>query len=635
MNKKYVQILIFFLTISTMIFADISEDDLKIYNKKYDEKMYPNGSVVTLFQEDRIKINGDMTKEYYRRDVQKIISYKGKKGVSEYKIYFDGRYEKAEIIRAFTVNEKDGKYIENSVDKNSMRILDDPSEEGFMDYLVHKMGVVAFPAVDEGSIIDITYKITSKDKERLSYRINFAAVEPVLFKRTVVEADKDIKLNIYKENFDKNIKSEINKKGGSVEYKFEKENLNQIESEDSMTPVYTFSPVVYISMYNSFDEIKEFMQKKFSEEKLNPTEKIKILAEAVTDTSSNQREKALILKEYVAKNIQYIPVDDILLREVRNPEETIAKGYGALYDITALYIALLRGAGIEAYPVIAGIDGNFMKYEKNYFDVESFRTPFTAAKIDGKIVYIDSSSEFYRIGEINANNEMVLPIKNGKAEFQNMNPESDKRAKLKESYLIKIDESGNSTTDVKVEYFGHFAGTIRSKYKYMTPVQKKQDYQNILAGISQNAEPVATLPEIELGDNVSIKYSYKNSNFAQVDGKYIYFDLPAVIAPLKMKIEPKERKYPYQSLEDTVNERVIEIEYPKGYEGVIVPENILVKEKLYTISRKITKTEDKIRIEDKIEYIPGFVMGKDYEKIYNSIIKLSRPENYKMMFMKK
>jgi hypothetical protein len=635
MKIKKITILSFFMILSVFSFGEITEKDMKIYSTKYDESKYPNGSVVTLYIEDNIKINSDMTKEYYRRDVQKIVSYKGKKGYSEYKIYFDGRYESIEIVKAVTVNYENEKYIEIPVDTNSMRIIDDPSEEGFMDYLVHKMGVIAFPAVDEGSIIDVTYRIKSKDREKITYRVNFVAAEPILYKKIEVEVDKSIKLNIYKENFDKNIKIEQQELNGNIVYSFEKEGLEQIESEDSMTPIYTFAPVLYISMYQNFDEIKETMIKKFSKDKLEPSKNIKNLAEALTDTSKTEREKALTLKEYVAKNIQNIPVDDLLLRDIKSPEELIKKGYGAIYDITALYVALLRGVGIEAYPVIAGIDGNFFKYEKNYFDVEKFRTPFVMAKIDGKQVYIDPTSEFYRIGEINANNEMVLLLKEGKTEFLNMNPEIDKKAKIKENYKIKIDENGNSITEIKVEYFGHFAASIRSKYKYMTPVQKKQDYQNILASISQNTEPLDLLPEIEIGDKVYIKYSYKNSNFAQKDSKFIYFDIPSSIVPLVLRIEPKNRKYPYQSLEDTVSEKSIEIEYPKEYKGVIIPKSIKLKEKLFKISRNVENKDNKIKIEDTIEYIPGFVVGKEYHDIYSSILKLAKPENYKIMLMKK
>lgn len=635
MKIKKITLISFFLILSVFSFGEISEKDMKIYSKKYDETKYPNGSAVTLYLEDKIKIRSDMTKEYIRRDVQKIVSYKGKKGYSEYKIYFDGRYETIEILKAVTVNYKDGKYVEIPADKNSIRILDDPSEEGFMDYLVHKMAVIAFPAVDEGSIIDVIYNIKSKEKEKITYRINFVSAEPVLYKKTEIESDKSINLNIYKENFDEKIKMEKTEVKNSIIYSFEKENLKQVESEEAMTPLYTFAPVIYISMYKNFDEIKDVMLKKFSKEKLEPTQNIKILSEALTEMSKNQREKALILKEYVAKTIQNIPVEDLLLREVRNPEETIKKGYGALYDITALYISLLRGAGIEAYPVIAGIDGNFFKYEKNYFDIEEFRTPFVAAKIDGKELYIDSSSEFYKIGEINANNEMVLLIKDGKTEFLNMNPESDKRAKIKESYKIKINENGSCITEVKIEYFGHFAASVRSKYKYMTPVQKKQDYQNILSGIAQNAEPIDELPEIEIGDKVYIKYSYKNNNFAQKENKFIYFDLPSSIVPLILRIEPKNRKYPYQSLEDSISEKTIEIEYPKEYKEVMTPEKIKLKDKLFNVVRNIESKENKIKIEDRIEYIPGFTIGNEYEKIYNSILKLAKPENYKIMLMKK
>ena len=93
---------------------------------------------------------------------------------------------------------------------------------------------------------------------------------------------------------------------------------------------------------------------------------------------------------------------------------------------------------------------------------------------------------------------------------------------------------------------------------------------------------------------IIVKYSYKNSNFAQVDGKFIYFDLPSSLNPLKLKIEPKDRKYPYESLEDSISEKTVEIEYPKGYLGVMVPKQFMVKEKLYSVTRIVKNSENKI-----------------------------------------
>lgn len=624
-----------FLLLSATLMAAISEDDKKIYSEDYNYKLYPNGASAVLYDFSEIEINSDNTKEFINRKVQKILSYKGKKEASEYKIFYDSRFETVEITRAVTINIKDGEFVETPVSEKEIRELDSPGESGFMDYMVGKMKVVVFPAVEEGSIIDIEYKIKSKENYKRCYRAVFVNEEPVFYKKFAVKYREDMKINIKCENQSMGVTRSEKVTEGTKEVIFEKKNLEQIVAEESSAPVYSYAPVVYVSMYSDFESIRDFLVNKFSEEILTPDSDVKETTRKIVEKIGDNREKIEGIKNYISKNINSIPVNDIITREIRKPAETLKKGYASPYDRVALFVSMARAAGFEAYPVISGIDGNYMKYEKNYFDVETFNYPFAAVKIGNETVYVESVSEFYKIGEIPANNEYVIAVKKGKFEFEMIDPKGEKRAGVTEIYTINIDENGDAEIEKLSVYYGQRASQIRAKYRYMTPYQRKQDYDSILNSISQSSEPVSIEPEILMGDVVSVKYRYRVRNFAQIDGKFVYFDLPVTITPFILRTEPEKRKYPMEMLENTVYIRKVTINYSGKYSIGMMPDDKRVKTKLFAVERKSGDKKGVLTFEDKIEYLPGIADLKEYKEIYQKLEKLSSGENSKIIIIKK
>ncbi len=628
-------ILTLFLILSATLFAQISEEDKKIYSADYNYKLYPNGSTAVLYDFSEIELNEDNSKEFITRRVQKILSYKGKKEASEYKIFYDSRFESVEIKRAVTINVKNGEFIETPVSEKEIRELENPGESGFMDYMVGKMKVVVFPAVEEGSIIDIEYKISSKEKQKRCYRASFVNEEPVFYKKFAVKYREGMKINIRCENQNMGVTRTEQTKNGEKEVVFEKRNLEQIIAEEGAAPVYTYAPVVYVSMFNDFESIRDLLIEKFSDEKLMPDSEINEVTKKIVDKIGDKKEKIEGIKNYISKNITTIPVNDIITRDIRKPSETLKKGYASPYDRVALFVSMAKAAGFEAYPVISGIDGNYMKYEKNYFDVESFNYPFAAVKLGNEIIYVETSSEFYKIGEIPANNEYVIAVKKGKFDFEMIDPKGDKRAGVTEIYSINIDENGDAEIEKLTVYYGQRAATIRSKYRYMTPYQRKQDYDSILNSISQNSESISVEPEIFIGDVVSLKYKYRVRNFAQVDGKFVYFDLPVTITPFILRTEPEKRNYPMEMLENTLYIRKLTISYSGKYSIGMMPDNKKVKTKLFTVERKANDKKGVITFEDRIEYVPGIADLKEYKEIYQKLEKLASGENSKIVIIKK
>lgn len=84
-------------------------------------------------------------------------------------------------------------------------------------------------------------------------------------------------------------------------------------------------------------------------------------------------------------------------KEVKNVEDVWKQGYGDGEDITLLYLALVRAAGLEAYPVKASTRSEYFfnpKGENTY----QLNTYVTLLKLNGKDIYCDPGTAFAPFG---------------------------------------------------------------------------------------------------------------------------------------------------------------------------------------------------------------------------------------------
>ena len=148
-----------------------------------------------------------------------------------------------------------------------------------------------------------------------------------------------MKINIKCENQSMGVTRSEKVTVGTKEVIFEKKNLEQIVAEESSAPVYSYAPVVYVSMYSDFESIRDFLVNKFSEEILTPDSDVKETTRKIVEKIGDNREKIEGIKNYISKNINSIPVNDIITREIRKPAETLKKGYASPYDRVALLVS--------------------------------------------------------------------------------------------------------------------------------------------------------------------------------------------------------------------------------------------------------------------------------------------------------
>jgi hypothetical protein len=84
-------------------------------------------------------------------------------------------------------------------------------------------------------------------------------------------------------------------------------------------------------------------------------------------------------------------------KEATNVEDLWKAGYGERRDITWLYLALVRAAGFEAYPVWASDRRNYF-FNPNLFDSSKLNANMVLVKLNGEDIYCDPGAAFTPFG---------------------------------------------------------------------------------------------------------------------------------------------------------------------------------------------------------------------------------------------
>ena len=611
--------------------ASVSKKDREIYNSSIDRSKYPNSSAIVLYDYTKIVISKDMSYRKTRRVVTKVLNYKGKKESSEKRIYFDGRYEDVSIDRSITAKKVNNKYKIIPTDKNAIRILDAPNEAGFMDYAVHKMEVVAFSNVEEGNIVDLTYSIGNDRKHPFSEKVFFGYKEPIfkMHYEIILPRSMNIKFNKVK-----GVKFSDKIVGNKRVLTWDAKELPQIIKEGNMPEKDLIVPTLYYSIYSGWNQFKDNLLEQYNKN-ITITPKVKSLVNNIVSKDDDGMKKVEKTAEYIARRIANKNVKSLEDFTISPVDEIISSGYAASFDRIALFLSMMKAEGLYGYPIAVGPELLYWDNEKEFVQTKDFTKIIAMVKINGKEYYVDPSNEFYPIGYTGDENRIGMVIKPGEVKFTPIINKEKFQNREMVNYTIEISKNGTAKISEQHTYWGNEAVRMRSKYKYMTPVQRMQDYQKILGNISENVVPVSKSMSIDLSYPVKISYKYSYTNFAMKEGSFVYFDIPSYLIPFRLNKPPQKRQYPFVS---SVNDDIlydIKINYPVSLKSVIIPPDVNLKGDVFDVHRTVQMGKGELIIKDEVIKKYGIVEKSTYKSFYGKIMKLSHPKYYKVLLKKK
>jgi hypothetical protein len=268
---------------------------------------------------EKIKIEGDSIFKEFEIKI-KVLNQEGVSEAGTQNIEFDENSEILKILYGRVINEKETINIKDY----SINIYTNQEVEDYPFLYNKKITSISFLGVKINSLIEYKYKKSSKFEGKYDEIFIFRENYPLKEKILEIEFPENLKFN-YKIKGD--IKFEREKIKNKIKYKFFAKDLKEIKDEYNKPPDYLISPFVFITNYNSWDEIfKEFKEKYFDSKRCEDFEFknfLEILKEIkVADVSYNYTgfypdscERALRTKFGTIPERTYL-----MIKRMENPE---------------------------------------------------------------------------------------------------------------------------------------------------------------------------------------------------------------------------------------------------------------------------------------------------------------------------
>ncbi len=558
---------------------------------------------------------------------KKILSYNGKKELSEFKVFYDSRYEKVSIVEAYT-EKPDGSIMRTG--KNVIKELDSPYESGMMEFAVTKMLLIPFLGVEVGDTVHLEFIKENNSGRDIFDSYVFAGTEKAVEKTYEIEYSKGMELKVSENNVGKKLKKTKEKSGDMLRLIYSSKGVLPYKPEQSMPLPERIFPTVYVSTYKGVEKYGEAIYSKYFKSTDSEHQAIAKLGDELLEGSKNELESLSRIKRYFSEEFLYMPQDDIFKFQPRDFSEIIGSGYGTPVEAYMIFDGLMKRLGIENSIVVAGDEEHNFKRDLKNGNIVPFSYLISRISLGGKVYYVDILNEFYNIDESEFDKKIGMML-GEKVRFENINCRTKNTRNI--VYLVKIDQNGNAAVHKENNYNGGMASLIRSKYKYMTEYELKKDYEKLMSAISIFARPTSDL-KIELGEDTAISYEYIQDNYASTDGEFMYFDLDASLAPYVLELDPGEREFAFESTEDLTFRRRYEIRIPENYQFLLMPEPLKYRGKVFGVQRKVEVLNGRLVINDAINYRNGLVKQKGYEKFYETYLELSHPGNTRVLLRK-
>jgi hypothetical protein len=262
-------------------------------------------------------------------------------------------------------------------------------------------------------------------------------------------------------------------------------------------------------------------------------------------------------------------------KEAKNVEDVWRAQTGDGAQLTWLYLALVKAAGIEAYPVDVASRSEYIFQPKMMNDKE-LNTNVVMLKINGKPVYCDPGTAFVPYGLLPWNETGVIGLKldkDGGSWVETTIPQSSQSRVMRKADM-KLGEDGTLSGKVMVTYTGLEALTHRLEMRNEDDAARKSYMEDLLK------EYVPVGVEVELKNQpewksssptLTAEYELKVPGWASAAGKRALVPTGLFSATEKQVFEHSSRVYPICFHFPFEKDDDITVQLPLGWQVSAVP----------------------------------------------------------------
>ncbi len=167
------------------------------------------------------------------------------------------------------------------------------------------------------------------------------------------------------------------------------------------------------------------------------------------------------------------------LKDNNNAKDVLARGYGNARAINNTYIALVRAAGFEAYPVLVA-PRNYYVFFPQAQDSSPLRADIVWVKAGDKEYWLDPGAHFYPFGILPwyETNTPGVRISNKYPDFVTSPEPKIDDATITRTADITLDADGNATGTISIDWVGQFAAIRREDHRDDDETGRKKDIED-------------------------------------------------------------------------------------------------------------------------------------------------------------
>lgn len=652
-------------------FGKVSEEELKtefyenyspanaviLYDKGFSYFTYDNHMErFKLTFERQIKIKF-FKKESFEYADFKIPLYKADKG---------GLKEELVSVKGKTYNLENGKIIKTKLENSSIF-----HEETSKNWNQAKF---TFPAVKEGSIIELKYTInsffvfnlrewqfqydipvqyseyTALIPEFFKYNKNMKGYDDVYISETSVNREESftIQYETLPQAGGKVERGSYELPSQSTQYLWKASNIPAFieeayitTEEDYMTFLdFELATIQYPRKpVETFTTSWESVNKKLIEsssfgKQLKITKSIQNRADELTSDLTEKAEIMRKLYDFVQYNIKWNSHKKKYITDSYNLQKVLSNKTGNSADINLLLLMLLKSKEIKANPIILSTR-NHGKIFPAHPTLSGFNYVIVEAKIDDKVYYLDATSDILPAGMLPKRclNGIGRKVTTGKSEEVKIVPQAS--YSVSSMYTLKIGLSEGINGTVNNLYKGYAALETRNE---IINSGGEEDYiKEIIENSSETIEDYKIIGIKDIYEPLKENYNISTTDNITYAGDMIYLTplLNERLEENPFKLE--ERKYPVDYAYKISERLIMQYIIPEGYDVEEVPENVnmALPGKAASFQFQVSSVGNTIQVISNFKINQTVIQYDLYPALKNFYNIVIEKQNEKIVFKKK
>lgn len=377
---------------------------------------------------------------------------------------------------------------------------------------------------------------------------------------------------------------------------------------------------------DSWNNLGNFLTTLYTErEKLPDNLKQKI--HDIADKLPTERDKVVALYKFMQDNTHYISIQ-LGLGGWQPLEATYVaeKKYGDCKALSNYMCAILKEAGIKAYPVVIKA-GDFIDNIETSFSGNQFNHVIAFAQLKNDSIWLECTSQSNypgHLGHFTADRDAILlagkesRIVHTPIESSNINTQHR---------LIKgtIDLDGTLKAQIKTTYKGNSQDDVHGLAFEATP---KEQLEYLQTNLTLSHYDIMELKYEQQINNyipaITESYNVHAKNYASLTGKRLFIK-PNVLARTGLQLPEDEKRTTPIELRNSFTEiDTCKIDIPEGMQAESMPKNVSVTTNFGSYSISYSFSQNSIICIRKLIRNKGSFNNQEYDslvKFYNTIFK--------------